>query len=63
MSRNSRPSALDGTYTVQLPPTFGYGKTFRSPFAVARNEELALSSDTTLIDPEGKPEDLTTAGF
>lgn len=59
----SRLSALDGTDIVQLPRTLGYGQTFRLPFAVARNEELALSSGTILIDPVGKPEYLKASCF
>jgi len=31
----SQLSVLDGTYTVQLPLTFGYGKAFCLPFTVA----------------------------
>jgi hypothetical protein len=59
----SRLSALDRPYTVQLPFTLGHGEAFRSSFAVTRDEELALSSDTKLIDPEGEPEYLTATGF
>ena len=59
----SRLSALDGTDIVQLPRTLGYGETFRLLFAIARNEELALSSGTMLIDPVGKPEYLKASCF
>jgi hypothetical protein len=48
---------------VQLPRTLGYGKAFRLPFSIARNEELPLSSGAALIGPGGKPEYLTAAGF
>ena len=56
-------STLDSTYTVQLPPTLGYGKAFSVPFSVARNEEFSLMSDTMLIGPGGKPEYLTAPGI
>jgi len=59
----SRLSTLDGTYMVQLPRTLGYGKAFSLPFAVARNEELALTAGTKLIDPEGHPVYLEASGF
>jgi hypothetical protein len=59
----SRLSTLDRTYTVQLPPTLGDGKAFSLSFSVARNEELTLMSDTTLIGPGGKPEYLTAPGI
>jgi hypothetical protein len=56
-------STLDSTYTVQLPPTLGYGKAFSVSFSVARNEELTLISNTTLIGPRGEPEYLTAPGI
>ena len=56
-------STLDGTYTVQLPRTFSYGKAFSLPFAVGRDVELSLTSDTVLIGPESEPIYLKAAGF
>lgn len=58
----SRLSALDGAYTIQLPPSLGDGKAFRLSFSVARHEKLTLMSDTALIGPGGKPEYLPAPG-
>lgn len=63
IGRDSQPRALEGTYSVQLPRPFCYGKAFRLPFAVSRDVELTLTSDTVLIGPESEPVHLPPSGF
>ena len=48
-------ACFGGTYKVQLTLTLCDGKALGVALSIARNSELALTTDAVLVDPGGQP--------